>query len=44
MVTVGGATKAFASYVDITGETGGVICVITETATMLDVHLIAMSE
>ena len=43
MVTVGGATKAFASYVEFYSETGGVICVITETATKIDVMLIAMS-
>ena len=51
MVTVGGATKAFASYVEINvgingeinGEFNGVICVITETATEIDVMLIAMT-
>ena len=51
MVTVGGATKAFASYVEINvgingeinGEFNGVICVITETATKIDVMLIAMT-
>ena len=43
MVTVGGATKAFASYVEMYSETGGVICVITETATEIDVMLIAMT-
>ena len=43
MVTVGGATKAFASY---TANNGGISCtiaVITETATKIDVMLIAMS-
>ena len=51
MVTVGGATKAFASYVEFNvgingefnGEFNGVICVITETATKIDVMLIAMT-
>ena len=43
LVTVGGATKAFASYVEFYSETGGVICVITETATKIDVMLIAMT-
>ena len=51
MVTVGGATKAFASYVEINvgingeinGEFNGVICVITDTATEIDVMLIAMT-
>ncbi len=43
MVTVGGATKAFASYVEFYDETGGLICVITETATKIDVMLIAMT-
>ena len=51
MVTVGGATKAFASYVEINvgingeinGEFNGVICVITEAATEIDVMLIAMT-
>ena len=43
MVTVGGATKAFASYVEMYSETGGLICVITETATKIDVMLIAMT-
>ena len=43
LVTVGGATKAFASY---TANNGGISCtiaVITETATKIDVMLIAMS-
>ena len=43
MVTVGGATKAFASY---TANNGGISCtiaVITETATEIDVMLIAMT-
>ena len=43
LVTVGGATKAFASY---TANNGGISCtiaVITETATKIDVMLIAMT-
>ena len=44
MVTVGGATRAFASHSASNGGTSCTIAVITETATMLDVHLIAMSK
>ena len=44
MVTVGGATKAFASHSASNGATSCTIAVLTETATTIDVHLIAMSE
>ena len=44
LVTVGGATKAFASHSASNGATSCTIAVLTETATTIDVHLIAMSE
>ena len=43
MVTTGGATKAFASHSSSNGGISCTIAVITESATVLDVHLIAMS-
>ena len=43
MVSTGGATRAFASHSESNGGISCTIAVITETATMLDVHLIAMS-
>ena len=43
MVSTGGATRAFASHSASNGGISCTIAVITETATMLDVHLIAMS-
>ena len=43
MVTVGGATRAFVSHSGSNGGTSCTIAVITETATMIDVMLIAMS-
>ena len=43
MVTVGGATRAFASHSASNGTTSCTIAVITETATKIDVMLIAMS-
>lgn len=43
MVTVGGATRAFVSHSASNGTTSCTIAVITETATMIDVMLIAMS-
>ena len=43
LVTVGGATRAFASYNANDGGNSCTIAVITETATKIDVHLIAMS-
>ena len=43
MVTVGGATRAFASHSASNGGTSCTISVITETATKIDVMLIAMS-
>ena len=41
MVTVGGATRAFASHSASNGEISCTIAVITETATVIDVMLIA---
>ena len=43
MVTVGGATRAFASHSASNGTTSCTIAVIAETATKIDVMLIAMS-
>ena len=43
MVTVGGATRAFASHSASNGTTSCTIAVITESATTVDVMLIAMS-
>ena len=43
MVTVGGATRAFASHSASNGGISCTIAVITETATKIDVMLIAMS-
>ena len=43
MVTTGGANRAFVSHSASNGTTSCTIAVITESATMLDVHLIAMS-
>ena len=43
MVTVVGATRAFASHSASNGGISCTIAVITETATMIDVMLIAMS-
>ena len=43
MVTVGGATRAFVSHSGSNGGTSCTIAVITETATVIDVMLIAMS-
>ena len=43
LVTVGGATRAFASYYANDGGNSCTIAVITETATKIDVMLIAMS-
>ena len=43
LVTVGGATRAFASYTANDGGNSCAIAVITETATKIDVMLIAMS-
>ena len=43
MVTTGGATKAFASHSASNGGISCTIAVITESATMIDVMLIAMS-
>ena len=43
MVTIGGATRAFASYYANDGGNSCTIAVITETATKIDVMLIAMS-
>ena len=42
MVTVVGATRAFASHSESNGTTSCTIAVITETATVIDVMLIAM--
>ena len=44
MVTTGGAVRAFASHSSSNGGISCTIAVITESATVLDVHLIAMSE
>ena len=44
MVTTGGATRAFASHSASNGGISCTIAVLTETATTIDVHLIAMSE
>ena len=43
MVTTGGATRAFASHSAINGGISCTIAVITESATKIDVMLIAMS-
>ena len=43
MVTVGGATRAFVSHSASNGTTSCTIAVITESATTVDVMLIAMS-
>ena len=43
MVTIGGATRAFASHSASNGVTSCTIAVITESATVVDVMLIAMS-
>ena len=43
MVTTGGATRAFASHSASNGGISCTIAVITESATMIDVMLIAMS-
>ena len=43
MLTVQGSNKAFASHPASNGEISCTIAVITESATMLDVNLIAMS-
>ena len=43
MVTVGGATRAFASHSASNGEISCTIAVITESAIKIDVMLIAMS-
>ena len=43
MVTTGGATKAFASHSSSNGGISCTIAVITESATKIDVMLIAMS-
>lgn len=43
MVTIGGATRAFASHSASNGGISCTIAVITETATMIDVDMIAMS-
>ena len=42
MVTTGGAVRAFASHSASNGGISCTIAVITESATVLDVHLIAM--
>ena len=44
MVTIQGANRAFASVSSGGSIAGCTVSVITETATMLDVHLIAMSK
>ena len=44
MLTVQGANRAFVSHAATNGGTSCTIAVITESATMLQVHLIAMSK
>ena len=44
MVTTGGANKAFVSHSSSNGGISCTIAVITESATVLDVNLIAMSK